>query len=160
MHVLRKSRKISTVRIKSAAARFVSPVALGFLGLHGRIRPTVRARVVVLHGKNVLLVQDWVHPKRWELPGGAKRRSETAKEAAIRELAEETGIVVAANRMSYLQTYYGKYEAPIYRVNASANDISVQTKEIINAAWWPIDKLPDNISPIVRIALQNLPKSS
>jgi 8-oxo-dGTP pyrophosphatase MutT (NUDIX family) len=31
----------------------------------------------------------------WELPGGMRERDETPRQAAVRELAEETGIVAA-----------------------------------------------------------------
>lgn len=155
MRGLKKSPNLA-VRL---LGRMASPIALQAIQWRGRIRPTVRPRIIVFRNNTVLLVQDWVNPKRWELPGGAKKRGETSKQAVIRELFEETGVKTQVNRVSYVQTYYGRYEAPIYRTNVVSENIEVQSNEIIAADWWPIDKLPDNISPIVRIALQNLPKS-
>lgn len=61
-------------------------------------------RVVVLDSKSrILLFHTWhtQHPEKWwELPGGGIEAGETYLEAAIRELAEETGIVVVPAQVS------------------------------------------------------------
>ncbi|HET9257284.1 MAG TPA: NUDIX domain-containing protein [Pseudonocardiaceae bacterium] len=65
----------------------------------GAPAPRVSARVLLLdQADRVLLlhVRDPAEPERhwWELPGGGVEPSETLAQAAIRELAEETGIVL------------------------------------------------------------------
>ena len=56
--------------------------------------PRLGAIAVVLRGDQVLLVQRGKDPGRglWGYPGGAVEWGETAAQAAIRELAEETGV--------------------------------------------------------------------
>ena len=57
--------------------------------------PRLGAIAVVLRGDQVLLVQRGKDPGRglWGYPGGAVEWGETAAEAAIRELREETGVI-------------------------------------------------------------------
>lgn len=60
-------------------------------------RPAVAAAVIVQDGR-LLLVQRRVSEGSlsWQLPAGAVEHGETFAEAAVREAAEETGLVVAA----------------------------------------------------------------
>lgn len=50
--------------------------------------------VVVLRGDDVLLIRRGKQPRRgeWSMPGGLQELGETAREAARREVLEETGI--------------------------------------------------------------------
>lgn len=52
-----------------------------------------RTRVVVICEDKVLLTKDWLGSGHWSLPGGGLRRNEPADIGAVRELAEETGVV-------------------------------------------------------------------
>ncbi len=60
-------------------------------------RPLVGVGVVVCKGDQVLLVRRAKAPRRgqWSLPGGAQKLGETVRQAAIREVREETGLEVA-----------------------------------------------------------------
>ena len=59
-------------------------------------RPVVGVGGVVLRDTRVLLVQRASEPLagQWSLPGGAVELGETLEEAVVRELKEETGLVV------------------------------------------------------------------
>lgn len=56
-------------------------------------RPVAGAGIVVFRGEEVLLIRRGKPPYEgeWSLPGGKIEYGETAAEAALRELAEETG---------------------------------------------------------------------
>jgi len=56
--------------------------------------PVVAVGVLLLEGERVLLVQRGRPPQvgRWTVPGGGVEVGETLEEAALRELAEETGL--------------------------------------------------------------------
>lgn len=60
-------------------------------------RPAIAAAVIVQDGR-LLLIQRRVSEGSlsWQLPAGAVELGETFAEAAVRETAEETGLVVAA----------------------------------------------------------------
>ena len=60
-------------------------------------RPLIGVGVVVCKGDQVLLVRRAKAPRRgqWSLPGGAQKLGETVRQAAIREVREETGLEVA-----------------------------------------------------------------
>ena len=66
------------------------------------LRPVLGAIAVVLRAGSVLLVQRGTPPNvgSWGFPGGHVELGETAKQAAVRELAEETG--VRAEALEYL----------------------------------------------------------
>lgn len=59
-------------------------------------RPIVGVGVVVLRGDDVLLIRRAKPPvsDNWSIPGGAQEIGETVREAARREVAEETGIEI------------------------------------------------------------------
>lgn len=56
--------------------------------------PIVGIGVVCLRGEDVLLIQRGKPPREgsWSLPGGRQKLGETVREAALRELVQETGV--------------------------------------------------------------------
>src|SRR5690606_17052775 len=59
-------------------------------------RPYVGVGVVVFRGDEVLLAMRGKLPRRftWSIPGGAQEVGETVREAAAREIREETGLEI------------------------------------------------------------------
>ncbi len=57
-------------------------------------RPIAGAGIVVVRGDEVLIIQRGKPPYQgeWSIPGGKIEYGETAQEAALRELHEETGV--------------------------------------------------------------------
>lgn len=69
-----------------------------------------------------LLVQRGTHPEkgRWALPGGFVGIDESAEEAAMRELAEETGVELNTAHIEQLRTYSTPDRDPRMRVVSTA----------------------------------------
>lgn len=110
--------------------------------------PLTASLVVLWHGERCLMVFNRFR-QAWELPGGMIDPGESAREAAVRELLEESGQtpdaldfagaalirVAPDNRLEYLAIYRGRIESPH---PFTAND------EMSDATWWlPSDALPD-----------------
>jgi 8-oxo-dGTP pyrophosphatase MutT (NUDIX family) len=118
------------------------------------------ARAVVLDAtERVLLLQvgEWGHPEfgtAWELPGGGIEAGETHAQAVMRELREETGIIIAAEqiavptwRRDVLYDYRGarrlQHEAiSLVRLHQPAPDIQsalrdgFEQQDLLDARWW------------------------
>lgn len=133
--------------------------ALYWAKMYSKIRKqkTISARIFLVSDKTILLVQ---HRKSllWNLPGGGKKKKETLEECAIRELFEETKIIITT--VDYrLGTYVLKKEN-------RQNIISIFVKKIPNplppkaafelkqATWFSFSELPEKISPATRARIQ------
>jgi 8-oxo-dGTP diphosphatase len=118
---------------------------------------TIRAGLLT-----VLLVERRDHPYRgyWALPGGFVRAAESAGEAAIRELAEETGVTTFTGHLEQLRTYSDPGRDPRMRVVSVAHVALAPGLpdprpggDAAAARWWPVEDLglddarPDGARP-------------
>jgi len=115
----------------------------------------------------VLLVRRGGEPYKgeWALPGGFLRNDETAKEGALRELREETGL--AASAIGELGVFSDPDRDPRERVITIAYYALVKPADVIGgddadeAAWFSIDDLPPlafDHADILKAALDRLKK--
>ena len=96
----------------------------------------------------VLLVRRGKDPYKgkWALPGGFLRNNETAREGAMRELHEETGL--KASVLGELGVFSNVDRDPRERVITIAWYALVKPADVIGgddadeAAWFPVNKLP------------------
>ena len=97
----------------------------------------------------VLLVRRGGEPYKgfWAFPGGFLQLTETAKEGALRELREETGLEAAA--IGELGVFSDPDRDPRERVITIAYYALVKPSEVIGgddadeAVWFPVDNLPE-----------------
>jgi 8-oxo-dGTP pyrophosphatase MutT (NUDIX family) len=114
---------------------------------------TFGARVLLVHNDHVLLVQ----PRKsnyWNFPGGGIKKNEDPARGALRELREETGIIV--NAVDYqLGEYCSKAEGKrdtvfIFVATAPNKTIPKLEIEIQKAQWFSISALPETITKPTR----------
>jgi 8-oxo-dGTP diphosphatase len=123
----------------------------------------VSSVVAVQWGQQVLLGFN-VTRQQWELPGGSVEPGESAHDAAIRELAEETNIrVEGVSRVaSAAFTFAGNetiYTAAIFTVGVDLAPELIESDELNNFVWWdPAGELFDGLSPLdAEVARRCLP---
>lgn len=58
--------------------------------------------IQVRGSSEVLVVKNWLGNGEWRLPGGGRKRGETPATAAVREIAEETGINIKEGQLKKL----------------------------------------------------------
>ena len=75
-------------------------------------RPVPAVGAIVFRGSEVLLVKRGHEPNRgrWSIPGGALNPGETVEAAAVREVAEETGLGVRPIRVADVRDYVEREE--------------------------------------------------
>lgn len=125
-----------------------------------------RVRVVIINERDeVLLVRSWFSRQKWSLPGGGIQRLETSAQAAVREVFEETALLLASNQLQPLGTFTHEEPTPfriecmLVRLRARPVRPSLLRRfEILDAAWVPLGSLPGNRSKTVDDALALLPR--
>jgi 8-oxo-dGTP diphosphatase len=115
-------------------------VAESDLEMWERRLPMPASLVVVRFEDAVLMLfNDW--RQQWELPGGMREPGETARQAAVRELAEETGIssvdldFIAAAEVDLRRSNRQEYTA-IYRTDLQDVPQLVVNEEASAFLWW------------------------
>ena len=61
-----------------------------------------RTRVVIASGQKIVVVKGWLGDGKWTLPGGGLHKGEDPVAGLLREVAEETGIRLAAAQVAPL----------------------------------------------------------
>lgn len=110
----------------------------------------VRGLVVDDHGQ-VLLVRHTYGAGAWHLPGGGVKRRESLSRAVVRELREETGIVVD-EPLSQLGTFSnladGKSDhITVFEVRSWRQGADPPSAEIAERRFFPPSSLPPTIAP-------------
>ncbi|MET8853985.1 NUDIX hydrolase [Amycolatopsis sp. NPDC004625] len=103
--------------------------------------PVAASLVVVRHAGAVLLMLDR-RRGQWELPGGVREPGETAREAAVRELAEETGLRGVALTFAAVAEFdlvgpVRRELLAVYRTELAAVPRLTLSGEGLGFRWWP-----------------------
>jgi len=122
-------------------------------GAESELPPVPASLVVVVHAGAVLLMLDR-RRRQWELPGGMREPGETGREAAARELAEETGIRGAALTFAVVAEFALARPArrellAVYRTELATAPRLTLGEEGLGFRWWsPCEPVDPDTSPL------------
>jgi 8-oxo-dGTP pyrophosphatase MutT (NUDIX family) len=109
------------------------------------LRNSRRCRAIVIDGDNILIIRNWLGSGAYTLPGGGLRSDEDPKQGIVRELEEETGIIVAKDSLTLIKPQYlaiekgHSYQCFGYYVDIDKHQqITRQRYEIAEIKW--VDK--------------------
>ncbi len=130
-----------------------------------RNKISIKARLILYNkGKILLLKQTKPNGGNYSLVGGTIEFEEYAKEALIRESFEEAGIILKAKDLTLvhvLQKNKKNEQRIILYFKAKKWNGDIKTREphkFIDAIWFHLNNLPDNITPTVQQALRKYRK--
>jgi ADP-ribose pyrophosphatase YjhB (NUDIX family) len=140
--------------LKSRKARLVR----GLVARWGRVARsmTLGVRVAVRDGGGRLLLVRHGYAPGWHLPGGGVDPGETAAEAAVRELREETGVeapldAFALHGLFFNPAFGGRDHVAVFRVERfEIGPIPGANREIAEQGWFALDRLPDAVTGATR----------
>lgn len=118
------------------------------------------ALVAMWHDGKVLLVQN-SYLNYMSLPGGYVRASESAEEAAVRELREEVGLTVEKERLTLALDHEHMWEGRqdhvvIFELSVEEPpSIQIDNREVVRAEWLtPEEALSRNLFPPLRTVVE------
>ncbi len=94
------------------------------------------------------------HPYfEWGLPGGWLKKNEAPEAGVLRELKEETGLTaVLGPAVSVVHGLQPPHIGIAYLGQLDAGNVKL-SHEIIEARWFPLEKLPAPLSPHTKQAI-------
>lgn len=115
-------------------------------------RPTTSgARVLLIKDGQVLLVRH-TYLRSWMPPGGGVAHGETLEQAVRREAREEVGATLHHLRLHGVYNAFGehKHDTVALFVSEDFETDGTTDREIEEARLFPLDDLPEGISPATR----------
>lgn len=113
---------------------------------------TIGVRMLLLKDDQVLLVKH-TYQSGWYTIGGGVERRETPRFAIERELQEEVGVRLA-NPPELFSVYYSYHEKHdnyvMFYIGRFHSQTPVQSPEIAESRWFPIQNLPEDTTPATR----------
>jgi ADP-ribose pyrophosphatase YjhB (NUDIX family) len=124
---------------------------------------TFGVKCVIEHDGRWLLIRNTYGHGYWTLPGGGMHRRESPTEAAVREVAEEVGVRLA--RVEPIGSYfsrrhYSRDTVYCFRATVDSPAHEIDRKEILDAAWFARDSIPESRGAAVDEVLRLLEVAS
>jgi len=120
---------------------------------HRIARPlTIGVRAIILDGDRVLLIRHSYVPG-WHLPGGGVDKRETLVEAVRREVREEVGLALETARPFgvFARFRHGASDhVAVFVAECWSGEPRIDRFEITQAAFFPLDRLPEDTTPATR----------
>lgn len=123
------------------------------------LRGSTRCRIVVIKGNKIMLLQNWLSPGDYGLPGGGLKNKEDLFAAAARELKEETGLIAIREQLHLLHPKFLAIEngltyscIGLFLEVKDDQQISRQKFEIANVEWVKLGNIltMDRLNPTTR----------
>jgi len=131
--------------------------------------------VLILNEQGQLLMAHATGQKHWDIPKGGAEEGESAREAAIREVREETGIELTADSMEEIgrMPYIARKDLHLFRVVLHTRDCDIaacrctsffphhasgrMTPEVDEFRWVDIADVPALAAKSMTALLRSLP---
>jgi ADP-ribose pyrophosphatase YjhB (NUDIX family) len=140
-----------------------STVVKRILRIRGRLgrKSTLGVRGVVRRADGAVLLVRHTYLPGWYLPGGGVEADETAAEAFVREVAEETGVrLTAPPRLvsMHVNPRVSRRDHVVFFVAEvpAETDVGRPDLEIAEAGFFAPDALPEGITPATRRRLDEV----
>lgn len=122
--------------------------------LYLSLNNTRRARVIIVHGDDILFVRPRLSARMWDLPGGGIKRGEADVDAALREVQEELGISLNKSQCRFSGEYqlvqnHISITAVVFVVRVESKpSLILQRSELSGAKWVSLKSMAKlRISP-------------
>ncbi len=143
-------------RLASAFQRLPWVISVLKFGLRlTRAHFTAGAVGIVFNAEGkILLVEHVFHPNHpWGLPGGWIERRESPDETLVRELQEETGLIVDDILPVLIEQSEYNNHLNVAFICTAQNDVQALSAELLDYRWVAVDQLPD-LNPFHKAAVE------
>lgn len=113
--------------------------------------PVPAAAVAILDGRQILLCRRGIQPYRgqWGLPAGFQEVDETVENAAVREVREETGLIVRLDGLLDVLTTpddFRKQSILIVYTGVAVDGELCPGDDVTEVAWYDLEALPEDLA--------------
>jgi 8-oxo-dGTP pyrophosphatase MutT (NUDIX family) len=98
---------------------------------------TVSCGVVILNTQGDVLLCHATETSHWDIPKGQGEEGEEPVEAALRELVEETGIVLPEERLMDLGRFVYRRDKDLHLFAVRVNENDVKIEECVCESYFP-----------------------
>ena len=122
-----------------------------------RYRSLVAVYVMAINDQEEILLLRRAHTGYrdgyYDMPAGHLEEGETLRQAALRELKEETGLTASEDQLEFVELLHRMSTDRVYldiffQVKQWKGDaIIMEPSKCDHLAWFPLERLPENIVP-------------